>query len=106
MQARFRGRASSEYEIGIACFADYETADGISVVAPSNEETSSIWGTAEWGVDTWGGSSSRVAVTEWQGVASIGTALAPAVRIPSNRGTEPNLEMISLDLMYQEGGII
>lgn len=106
VQARFRGRASSEYEIGIACFADYETADGISVVAPSNEETSSIWGTAEWGVDTWGGSSSRVAVTEWQGVASIGTALAPAVRIPSNRGTEPNLEMISLDLMYQEGGII
>jgi hypothetical protein len=106
VQARFRGRASSMYNLGIACFADYETADGISVVAPSSEEASALWGTAVWGTDTWGGSLSRTAVTEWQGVSSIGTALSPAVRIPSNRGTAPNLEMISLDLMYQEGGVI
>ena len=106
VHARFRGRASASYNLGLACFADYQTADSISAVAPSAEETSSIWGTAVWGTDTWGGSSTKIAVTEWAGVTSIGTALAPAVRVPSNRATAPDLEIISLDLVYQEGGII
>jgi len=106
VHARFRGRASSSYNMGIACFADYETPDNIPTVVPNATETDAVWGTAVWGADVWAGSSTKVSVSEWQGVTSIGTALAPAVRIPSNRSTEPDLELISMDLVYQEGGII
>lgn len=103
--ARFRGRASGTYTLGLACFSDYSLAGSIASTAPSSEETSSLWGTALWGGGTWGTSDTRIAVTEWQSVAAEGAALAPGVRIPSNRATEPNLECIALDLMFNEGGV-
>lgn len=102
--ARFRGRAAESYNIGIACFADYEIGTIPSIVASSDGAFDNVWGSGVWGTTTWNGSS-RQAFSAWQGVTGQGSALAPAVRIPTNRALAPTLEVIALDLVYHQGGL-
>ncbi len=105
VHARLRGRANEEYLAGLAAFADYQV-DTIDSTPTSNEEGPDVWGTGLWGTMVWGGAEYKLYVSEWATVTASGTALAPAVRVASNRLTEPTLEFVALDLVYQEGEIL
>jgi hypothetical protein len=105
VHARFRGRASESYEISLGASANYaETA--IPVPTASAEESDNVWGTGLWGTMTWGGTENVSHVSDWGAVAAQGTALAPGIRLESNRTTANTLEAIALDLMYEEGEIL
>lgn len=104
VHARFRGRASETYNIGFACFADYEIGSIPIVAAAQGSDLNNVWGTGVWGTMTWGGPTQ--AISAWQGVTGQGSALAPAVRIRSNRTLAPTLEVIALDLVFQQGGLL
>jgi hypothetical protein len=105
VHARFRGRASETYSLGLSAFSDYELGT-IDTVAAATEESSSVWGTAIWGTAIWGAGEDKTYISDWQSVSSIGTAISPAVKISSNRLTAPSLECIALDLVFQEGQIL
>lgn len=105
VHARFRGRAGETYAVGIAAFSDYEVGS-VGSVAAATEESDNVWGAGLWGTMTWGGSEYKQYVSDWQTVTGQGTSLAPAVRIGSNRATEPTLEIIALDLLYNQGEIL
>lgn len=105
VHARFRGRATSEHSVGLACFADYVTGAYTSVSA--NAATADdAWGTGVWGTFVWGGAESMAYLSDWQSVTGTGTALSPAVYLPSNINIKPGLDIIAVDLMYHEGGMI
>lgn len=103
--ARFRGRATLDYEIALAGFSDYEWAN---FTAPASVEVNSAntWGTGLWGTMTWGGGGTPVAVSEWQAVAAFGTSVVPALAVLSNRAPDPDLELIALDAVIEVGKVI
>lgn len=103
--ARFRGRASEEYEVGIACLGDYEI-ESLSVGASVDADLSNTWGTGLWGTMTWGGSGYKNYVSEWQFVSGQGAAIAPAMAVQVNRSSTPDLELIGLDLMFEQGRVV
>ncbi|WP_226552977.1 hypothetical protein [Celeribacter naphthalenivorans] len=103
--ARFRGRASDIYEIGLSCFGDFEVGS-INVASTTAEDLSSAWGTGLWGTMTWGGSGYKSHVSEWQFVSGNGASIAPAFKVTVNRNNEPDLELIALDLMLEEGRVV
>lgn len=105
VHARFRGRASEAYNIGLAAFSDYEIGNYSSATG-SQDESDNVWGVGVWDTTTWGGSENKQYVSDWQTVTAQGVSLSPAVKIPSNRVTESTLEIIALDLIYQEGRVL
>lgn len=103
--ARFRGRASLSYEIALAGYADYSWS--VLTAQPSTEtDSSNTWGTGVWGTMTWGGEATPVAVSEWQAVATFGTAVVPALAVQVNRAPDPDLELIALDAVIEKGKVI
>lgn len=105
VHARFRGRASEEYTVGMACFSDYEIGS-VSAGSSSTEESGDVWGVGLWDTMTWGGGENKQYLSDWQSVTGQGASLAPAVSIGSNRTTEPSIEIIALDLVFQKGEIL
>lgn len=105
VQARFRGRASFEHNVGIACFGDYELGQYVSAES-SLVGAADTWGTGVWGTFVWGGANNQQYVSDWQAVTGSGASLAPAVYLPSNSPLKPRLEIIAADLLYHEGAIL
>jgi len=105
VHARFRGLAGTEQAIGLACFGDYQV--GAFVQAAAAAVTSGdAWGTGVWGTFIWGSASDQTSKTDWQTVTGSGTSLSPAVYLPSNTNVSPSLDIIGVDLVYHEGGVI
>ena len=69
------------------------------------DEASAAWGVGVWGEFVWGANGLPVRVSEWRTVQSNGYSLAPGIQILSGRITKPDVDLISLDLMYMTGRI-
>ena len=103
--ARFRGRAQITYDVGIAAFSDFEVS---TFSAPSNTtgNADNVWGTGLWGTMTWGGVGEKIYQSEWQSVRAFGSSLAPALRVSVNQSDKPDLDVIAMDFVYEDGAIL
>lgn len=64
------------------------------------------WDVAEWDVGLWdAGSTTQNVVTRWVSVAGQGFAVAPNVQITNSHAGPPEAELVSIDLLYEEGGV-
>jgi len=65
-----------------------------------------VWGTGIWGTTVWAEESfSKAAVTEWQTVAAVGESIATGIQVTCGRDQDPDLELVSLTLQYQNGQV-
>ena len=64
-----------------------------------------LWGTAVWGQFQWGANGQQQRVSEWRTVYGNGYSLAPGLQITSGRLTAPDVQIISLDLLFEIGRI-
>ncbi|NVM43190.1 hypothetical protein HWX16_23180, partial [Ochrobactrum intermedium] len=87
--------ANSDYEV------DLPNA-GISY----GDASGNVWGGAIWGQSTWGQAESKRYLTEWQSVAANGEALSAGVVVTSGRVSPPDLELISIHLLYEVGSVL
>lgn len=88
--------ANSDYEIDLPLPLN---ADGV--------EGSNVWDAAIWDESVWGsGSTAKQLISRWESVAAIGHSLSPGLQITSGRTTSPDLEIITLQLMYEPGQVM
>lgn len=86
--------------------ADYVTAlPSAPSPAPSVPSSSSAWGVAKWGRSKWEPSRAAARRGEWASVNGAGRALAAGVQISVSSAASPSIELVSLDLLYERGGI-
>lgn len=105
VHARFRGRTGTEQAVGLACFGDYQIGSFVQTAAEA-VTSEDAWGTGLWGTFIWGSSAAQTSLTDWQTVTGSGTSLSPAVYLPSNTNISPSVDIIGVDLVFHEGGVI
>jgi len=69
------------------------------------EPSSSVWGTAKWGEFDWGTGREKTIFQTWRSVYGTGYALGPAVQITSGSVTPPDVELVAIDVTYDEGDV-
>lgn len=66
----------------------------------------SVWGTAIWNQSVWAQPASLNVYGQWQSVGGLGTALAPAWQVTSGNLVPPDLEIVRIDMTYDQGDIV
>ena len=64
-----------------------------------------VWDVGLWDVALWDAGTAEQVKTEWVSVAGNGFALAPNIQISNSHTAPPEAELISIDLLYETGGI-
>jgi len=102
---RFRGRTAEVYHIGLAVFSDYIPGENNTPIASTAGEENS-WGAGIWGTMVWGQGTDKFYISGWSATYANGVSLAPGLAITSNRITDPTLDLIALDMTYEEGRVL
>lgn len=63
------------------------------------------WGVGIWGTAKWGTEAVLKVFARWQSVAGSGYAIAPGVQVTSGSVTPPNLELVQVDVTYDQGDV-
>lgn len=76
--------------------------------APSDAglPTGSVWGAAVWGSSAWGAPAELAVFKTWQSVGGSGYSIAPGVQITSGSIVAPQVELVQVDLTYDQGDIV
>lgn len=69
-------------------------------------EVTSQWGSGRWGVSRWANALVRRVYQNWRSVFGRGYAIAPAIQITSGDAAAPLVELVSIDITYDEGDIV
>lgn len=106
VSARIQARANNPFTPQLFANSDYETEIPTPLAADS-DENANAWGSGVWGTSTWGGAfDSKARHSEWQGVAAVGQTLAPGLQVTTGRTTAPDVELVAIHLVYEEGGLM
>lgn len=103
LHARIIARANNAFTPQLFANADYatETPTALAVDSDENENT---WDSGVWGTSTWGSAfDTKARQSEWQGVAAVGQSLAPGLQVKTGRTTAPDVELVALHLVYENG---
>jgi hypothetical protein len=66
----------------------------------------SAWGTAVWGVDTWGKTLSLSTQQNWQAVGAAGYTLAPCVQVTSGDSVPLDTQIVRFDVTYDTADVV
>lgn len=106
LQVRMIARANNSFTPQLFANADYEVNIPTPLAANSDEDTNS-WDTGVWGTSVWGSASDiKARQSDWQGVDSVGEALAPGLQVTTGRTTAPDVELVALHLVYEGGELM
>jgi hypothetical protein len=64
-----------------------------------------VWDAALWDVALWDASTAVQAVTRWVSVAGTGFAMAPNVQLTNSHVAPPEAELVSVEVLYEPGGL-
>lgn len=106
IHARMVARANNAFTPQLFANADYEV--NVPTALNADPDTSSnIWDAGIWNTSTWGASTdTKQRQSEWQSVDGNGNALTAGLQITSGRIAAPDVELIRLDLQYEEGEVM
>ena len=64
-----------------------------------------LWDVGAWDRALWDSSTAQRIVTRWVSLAGQGFALAPSVQVTNSHVAPPEAELVSFDLLYEQGGL-
>lgn len=64
-----------------------------------------VWDVGKWDEALWDAGTAEQLVTRWVSVAAHGFALAPNIQITCSHAGPPEAELISVDLLFEQGGV-
>ncbi len=105
LHARCVMRSNNKFEPIMFANSDYEIElpnAGVSY----GDASGNVWGGAIWGSSSWGQAEAKKFISEWQSVAANGEALSAGVVVTSGRVSPPDLELISIHLLYEVGSVL
>jgi hypothetical protein len=104
LQARAVMRAPAPVNAKLSLQADYKVS-----LPPAPDDTStptgSLWGSAVWGSSRWGATAELSTYHDWKSVPGSGYALSVAMQITSGALSPPNVELVQIDMTYDEGDV-
>ncbi len=103
MRAIFRHRTPFEPSVGVS--VDYDVQLDPQPNA-STETTGALWDNAIWDQAVWSDSSAYQIMKDWCSVVGYGCSHAPQVQVTSGGIQRPDVELISIDLTYEAGGLV
>ncbi|MCP5087447.1 MAG: hypothetical protein GY952_11670 [Rhodobacteraceae bacterium] len=65
-----------------------------------------VWDSAEWDTDVWDYSADLETRTKWVSIGRAGFSIAPQLQVTMNVTPKPNVELVAIDLMYEDGGVM
>lgn len=65
-----------------------------------------LWGSGIWGTSVWGVERELSIQEEWRSVYGLGYALAPAIQITSGSLSPPDVNIVRIDMTYDQGDIV
>jgi hypothetical protein len=98
-------RSAAAFDFGAQIFANYVVGEITNPSAIPAPASSSAWGSGVWGTMVWGDGGSLVAQQKWRVAYGTGFAIAPAVSITVLQTPTPVVEVINLQLRYEEGAV-
>ncbi|MEM9523122.1 MAG: hypothetical protein AAF982_03875 [Pseudomonadota bacterium] len=106
---RFAFFSGSEFNYKAEAAFDYNI-DFTSAPGPASVSVDFlIWGVGNWGESLWYGDETVAETsltTEWRSVTGAGYTIAPMLQITSGGVAALNLEMVRVDLSFEEGGVV
>lgn len=64
-----------------------------------------VWDVGRWDTALWDAGTAQQLVTRWVSVAGQGFALAPNIQITCSHAGPPEAELVSVDVLYEQGGM-
>ena len=106
VHARVVARANNAFTPQLFACSDYDVAIPARLDADA-DEAASLWDIGIWGQSVWSSrSDTKRRQSEWQSVAAVGQALSVGLQITTGRVTAPDVELIALHLVTEEGEMI
>jgi len=73
--------------------------------AAASHPSLDVWDVGLWDVALWDSSTTQQTVTRWVSVTGQGFSAAPNVQLTNSHVAPPEAELVSFDLLYEQGGI-
>jgi hypothetical protein len=108
MRATFRALAPFLARLSVATDyrKDFPTAPSVS----PDPSSTSLWDVGLWDVSRWDdgpNSSTRITTsTRWKSIGRTGTTASPQVQVTCGGSRRPDAELVTLDLLYEQGGLV
>jgi hypothetical protein len=81
---------------------DYELSLPTAPDSVADPASGNVWGTGIWGTSVWGASVEKSTFQKWRSVSGAGSALAPGIQITSGSVPPPAVDLVRIDLTYDE----
>lgn len=104
--------ARTKFDPRLSVAADYdEDFPPAPNAAAESTATPAIWGTGVWGVSRWGDAPGseldrKVVTTRWRSTPAAGFTFAPQVQVTVGSSRTPDVELIQIDVLYEDGAIV
>jgi hypothetical protein len=105
--ARVTERHSKEVNIQVSFAYDYDTMLDQPPPTAAMHSPGVLWDSAIWDdpASIWDGGSSEIIVSkDWEPVYGEGFAIAPALQVTNSHAAVPDVEIVSIDVLYESGG--
>lgn len=105
MQARTIYRSAAPFNDKISISRDYAVS---LPSAPSSiaDYVVDEWDVGQWDVALWDAGTDYTVTSQWRSIGQSGFAIAPQIQITSGTTPKPRIELVSIDLTYEQGAIV
>lgn len=104
--ARATFRTTQDTGAQMSVSVDYVPTLPIEPSAAPQAAGLSVWGGGIWGQSVWKDTADYTREGRWASVSGVGHTLAPACQITIGQTNAPDIELVSLALMYLTGGMV
>jgi hypothetical protein len=108
MRATFRALAPFMAKLSVA--TDYRKEFPIAPSVSPDPSSTALWDVGLWDVSRWDDgpdSETRLtATTRWKSMGRTGTTASPQVQVTCGGNRRPDAELVTLDLLYEQGGLV
>jgi hypothetical protein len=73
--------------------------------AAASHPSLDVWDVALWDSGLWDSSTVQQTVTRWVSLSGSGFAMAPNVQLTNSHAAPPEAELVSVDVLYEPGGV-
>ncbi len=103
--ARTTFRAGTDINVQASISVDY-SVNLPAAPASVADYASSQWDSARWDQAIWDGGEEPETKNQWHSIGQSGFVIAPQLQITSGVTPKPNIELVSMTITYEPGGII
>lgn len=97
--------ASAPFSARISVTANYKR-ETLSSPDSAASVAQSLWDVGKWDIAMWDSRDNTIIQSDWISCAGTGFVVSPVVQLTSGTVNTPDVEIISVDALYEAGGVV